>query len=433
MSARTLSRVVPLLLAALLSASAATATTYVVRPDGTGDFPTIQAAIDAATNGDIVELTDGTFTGDGNRDIDYAGKALTVRSQSGNSESCVIDCEGTEAEPHRGFLFQSAEPEGAVLTGVTLINGWASSHPFGGGILITDDSSPSISASSFVENRGSAIVCVDAGSPTITDCAFLENANPDWRGGGIGCEASHPIISHCEFVRNSASMGGAIHAHAGTVMITECTFDHNTAEIWGGAVGMLYSCTGTVLDCRFSENSADNDGGAINLHYATATIEHSEFSQNAAPSGGAMCTGKVSHANVMSCTFWGNVSREGSAVFCGERDVYLENTIIAFNPGGWAIADAGIVTLVCSDIYGNPGGDWMGSLASQLGINGNICEDPLFCDPVGGDLSLCADSPCAAGNNPECGQIGVRAVGCGPCGSTPVDGTTWGAIKASFK
>jgi hypothetical protein len=80
-------------LAIVLTASgfSARATTHVVRPDGGGDSPDIQAAIDAATDGDIVELTDGTFTGDGNRDIDYKGKALTVRSQSGNPEGCIID------------------------------------------------------------------------------------------------------------------------------------------------------------------------------------------------------------------------------------------------------------------------------------------------------------------------------------------------------
>ena len=43
------------------------ATTYLVNPEGTGDFPTIQAAIDAVVDGDIIELNDGTFTGDGNR------------------------------------------------------------------------------------------------------------------------------------------------------------------------------------------------------------------------------------------------------------------------------------------------------------------------------------------------------------------------------
>ena len=59
----------------LATAVAATGAVYVVSPDGTGDFPTIQAAINGAADGDIVELTDGTFIGAGNRDIDFLGKA----------------------------------------------------------------------------------------------------------------------------------------------------------------------------------------------------------------------------------------------------------------------------------------------------------------------------------------------------------------------
>ena len=91
------------------------AETYIVTPDGTGDFPTIQEAIHAAEDGDIIELTDGVFSGTGNRDISYLGKAITVRSQNGDPHSCVIDCEGSPAEPHRGFNFCSDETAESVL------------------------------------------------------------------------------------------------------------------------------------------------------------------------------------------------------------------------------------------------------------------------------------------------------------------------------
>ncbi len=80
----------------LIYAASASAATYVVRPDGTGDFPTIQAAIDAVSAGDTIELTDGTFTGSGNRDISVS-KTLTLRAQNGPGGSCIIDCEGSSS------------------------------------------------------------------------------------------------------------------------------------------------------------------------------------------------------------------------------------------------------------------------------------------------------------------------------------------------
>ena len=62
----------------------------------------------------------------------------------------------------------------------------------------------------------------------------------------------------------------------------------------------------------------------------------------------------------------------------------------------------------------------MGGVADQYDVNGNISEDPLFCDPPSLDLRLHVDSPCAAEG--VCGLIGAWPVGCGPA---PVEETTW--------
>jgi pectin methylesterase-like acyl-CoA thioesterase len=105
------------------------AETHVVTPDGTGDFPTIQAAIDAAVDGDEVVLTHGVFTGDGNRDVNFLGKAITIRSQDGGPSVCIIDCKGSFGERHRGFRFDSREGRESVLSGVTVSNGYAPIEP----------------------------------------------------------------------------------------------------------------------------------------------------------------------------------------------------------------------------------------------------------------------------------------------------------------
>jgi hypothetical protein len=112
-----------LLIAGLLVAPPALAATRVVHPDGSGDWPTIQSAISASQPGDVIELSDGTFRGPGNRDLDLLGKAVTVRSQSDDPQACVIDCQGSESDPHRGFSFSSGEGAATIIRGVTVTGG----------------------------------------------------------------------------------------------------------------------------------------------------------------------------------------------------------------------------------------------------------------------------------------------------------------------
>ncbi len=90
-------------------------------------FATIQKGIDAASDNDIVIVANGTYTGEGNRDVFISGKAIVVRSQDGPQE-CIIDCEGAESEPHRGFCFytgEGADPNDSILDGFTIKNGYA--------------------------------------------------------------------------------------------------------------------------------------------------------------------------------------------------------------------------------------------------------------------------------------------------------------------
>jgi hypothetical protein len=47
--------------------------------DGPADFNNIQVAIDGATDGDVVEIKPGTYTGPGNYNIRFNGKPITVR------------------------------------------------------------------------------------------------------------------------------------------------------------------------------------------------------------------------------------------------------------------------------------------------------------------------------------------------------------------
>jgi len=123
-------------------------------PDGSGNAVTIQQAIDVAGDGYTIELCRGTFSGPGNREIDFSGKAVTVRSEDRDPGTCTIDC----GEAGRGFLFHTGEDSTSVLEGVRIANG-------------------------LVEGDGGAILCLGS-SPTLVRCALTGN-QATGRGGGI--------------------------------------------------------------------------------------------------------------------------------------------------------------------------------------------------------------------------------------------------------
>ena len=175
--------------------------THVVLPDGSGDFPTIQDAIEAAIPGDTIELGDGMFTGDGNRDLDYRGKAITVRSQSGDPALCTINCEGYENDSHVGFIFHSDEGPDSILEGVSIIQGFYTS----------------LDCEIFFTANAGGITCHLA-SPTVRDCvisfctADLQEGGPCAAtkpvAAGVACYRASPVFQNCEIISKNLLVEG---------------------------------------------------------------------------------------------------------------------------------------------------------------------------------------------------------------------------------
>jgi hypothetical protein len=64
------------------------------------------------------------------RCLNFGGKAITVRSQQDDPDSCIIDCSGSDRDPsdsHKGFIFYSGEPPQSMVRGLTILNGFAGS------------------------------------------------------------------------------------------------------------------------------------------------------------------------------------------------------------------------------------------------------------------------------------------------------------------
>jgi hypothetical protein len=393
-------RMVVVMLVYLSAALPCLANTINVRADGTGDYPTIQAAINAASSGDEVVVQPGTYTGYGNINIDFMGKAITVRGATDDPNDCIIDCQSTFNTT--GFKFISGEAESSVLKNVTITNGkgvkeytsWPSYWIVGGGIY-----------------------CV-GGSPTITNCIFKNNT-VGFNGGGIYSKNGDPVITDSIFISNSADYGGGIYNNNGNIRINNCSFLNNSGNgicitssndstitncfisgnttIDKGAGIDGYNSTLKINNCIITYNTSESDGAGMHLQDCNATLTNCVINSNQAydpeiysqNSGGIdIYNGNVSITN---CTICGNSSESGGGAITGWFcSLYISNSIIRGNlrdylPTQFVFADCNV-----NINYSNIQGGYTGA--------GNIDADPIF---KGDGYHLSANSPCLDTGDPN--------------------------------
>jgi len=419
-----------LLLTSVLLAAPAAAAVYHVP----GDYPTIQQALNVSGFGDVVLVSDGTYTE--NLSLGAGQNGVTLKSENGAATTIidggrvtsVIQCSAVGATTRiEGFTIRNGGDNPVLTT-------------LGGGLHL-DGSSPTIAHNVIVSNYGVSAggIYVDGGSPEITDNEIRDN------------EASH------------GSGGGIYYDHAAAGLFARNTVAGNTADAYGGAMTTWFFSSPTVDANVFDGNTAKLAGGALYLNnQSSITISNNVFLHNTCPggSGGAIyydhfttgpLRGNVVARNKAGAYAGGVTIWEGSAPSVesntivyneaplGGRGIYITRgshvdmlrTIVAFNTnGGVGIGLDSSVQPTCGDVYGNAIANWDG-MPDPTGTNGNIALDPLFCDPAQDVYTLATTSPCAAAHSPgSCGLIGARDVA---CGATPNRPATWGAFKARYR
>jgi hypothetical protein len=473
--------------AALLIPSFVLATTWRVEPDGSGDAPTIQGAIDLAVGGDTILLAPGVFTGVGNKNVSFGGKDVLVTSEAG-AAATTIDCE----DSGRAFIFFQSETSAATIAELTIRNG-SPGDP--GGAIYCVSASPTVTGCVFEDNHGvggntgggGAIFCT-AGDITIHDCEFRENSvlGQDGVGGAVAIAFASATITECSFEDNrtpqtSGSVGGAVSTwFAETISVSDCTFLRNTTGAGGGGIGVLGGTFAQVVDCEFEENESSDGGGGLDVASpsvvtdcsfrnnhgelgggmastshggvlarcefegnsashsggglwisAATTVEDCIFVNNQADLAGGGAIGWITTVEFMNCTFYGNESPDGSALSAHSANLIITNCILSFGSGPPVTCDnPSSATAQCTDAFGNPGGDWVACLAGQDALDGNFSADPLFCNSAGGDLSLQPESPCAPPGVTGCGLVGALPVGCTPVSIQP---TSWAGVKSMYR
>jgi hypothetical protein len=201
------------------------------------DYTTIQEAIDAASDGDVVKVSSGYY----NEQVDFLGKAIAVMSEGG-AHVTFIDGSGLEGE--NGVQFMSEETTTSVIQGFSIINhmrgirGLLSSATIRDCIIAynTDDGiafengSPQIFdcvvSSNCLGGGSNGIELYDCSNSKIDRCV-ITNHNLDGFGGGIRLDYSSPVIRNTLISNNRSSGAGGISMYQSNPIITSCTFTGN--------------------------------------------------------------------------------------------------------------------------------------------------------------------------------------------------------------
>jgi len=294
------------------------------------EYPAIQTAIDGAYDGDEVIVSPGAYSGPGNQDIDFKGKAITVRNTNPQLRdviaATIIDCKNKG----RGFYFNSGEDANSIINGLSIING----NAINGGAVFCKDSSPTlknciVSNNSAKDNGGG--MYNDNSKPTLSNCIFSFNISP-YGGGGIHNINSNPTITNCTFKDNKAKYGGAIHNRNGSsATLKYCMFNNNSTTDYGGAFSNHDSYP-TLTNCIFTRNSTNGNGGGMFSQGGITTLNNCKFIENAANDNGGGMYNLSGKATLTNCKFRGNLSKyHGGGIFNGRSSPTLTGCTFSAN------------------------------------------------------------------------------------------------------
>ncbi len=314
-------------------------------------YPTIQSAIDASYAGDEVIISPGAYSGLGNRDIDFKGKAITVRGTNPQVRdviiATIIDCDNEG----RAFYFHSGEDANSIINGLTIINGNAIS---GGGVYCKD-SSPALKNCIFSNNTtkdDGGGMYNDNSKATLTNCIFKGNLSY-YGGGGMHNTNSNPTIINCTFTGNEAKYGGGISNREGSSpTLKYCMFNNNEANEHGGGMNNNDS-NPTLTTCIFTKNSAKGDGGGTFNQSSNPSLTNCTFIENVAKDNGGGIYNLSGSATLDNCKFRGNsCNYHGGGIFNGRSNSTLTNCTFNANSansdgGGMYNREVGPILMNC--------------------------------------------------------------------------------------
>lgn len=354
------------IVAALVAMPAAIAGTINVP----GDYPTIQQAIDAAVNGDVVKVANGTFQ----ENIDLKGKAITLQG-NGRQKSIINGKNGGPC-----ITIASGETAATIVDGFSIREGTGKligSLRYGGGVYISKASSPTISgdtaigfntgdvgagmfidrncnpllqdlliANNVTANKGTGAGLYVLGNPTFDNCRIAENTATNGAGGGIYFSKSVSSITGSTIYKNHSFYGGGILVNGGSPTISGNLFEYNTVNKApingeGGGIGIVGKGTPFVSSNEFRFNSA-HSGAGVYTYDAAPTIITNLIHDNTASTnsnggfgfGGGVSLGKTTGSLELNEIYYNVATLGGGVSARSSTTMLLLNNIIDHNDVG---------------------------------------------------------------------------------------------------
>ena len=369
------------------------------------DYAQIQAAIDAANDGDIVLVQPGTFV----ETLNFLGKGITVTGTAPEDPAVVartvVDADGQGSV----VTFASGETRTSVLAGLKITGGTGTDQgcyepgsTCGGGIFVRGVASPAISKCIITNNstygtegRGGGLYGGDSSFPTIASCEVSHNTGSAFGGGICLDENSTAVLRHSRIRRNETLMagGGGIHARNSQVALIGCEVTNNSSGRAGGGITLEQSIV-RIENVLVAENDAQLHGGGINFstkHGTTTVLSNCVLLRNSAGTdgGGIYYAGPASFT-VTHCTIRENsVQDHGAAIYIADRiDTSLSNSVLWMNTPDEIRKNSGDLEIsYCNITNGYPG-------------VGNIHADPIFRSFRGFECLLAPHSPSVDAGDP---------------------------------
>ncbi len=310
-------------------------------PDGSGDAPSLAAAVDSAAAGDVIVLAPGTYAA---HDLEWPD-GVSLHGATGDPADAVVDAGGAGRVARGIGLGEATTFDAVTFTGGRRA-GTCTGDPGTGTYCM-----------------GGAWLLLDA-APAFSRCVFRGNLADD-NGGAVASVASAPRFAACRFEANRATHGAAITfvaqpASGAAPVLEHCVFTANEALADAGAV-YAYLCDPSFSRCTFHANRCGQEASAVLWHSAApGTVDRCVFAFGRG--GAAIVSGVPGTAPALACTdVFGNeggdwvgalAGQEGAAgnlaadpLFCdpGAGDVGLhEGSPCAASGGCGAIGATGV-------------------------------------------------------------------------------------------